>query len=228
MTHKESMYKITLYDANCSPVSDGVALFFTNDLDEFEKNWLATGRVDNDTYERFIRSRSGEVVTDYYVDSPELNIVQRDEACIYGERSISIQDREFTVTNTYGCASKYYVANLDILFRWIGFKNQYFRIASFTAKGVCWFDDLFTHRWKHAGLYGNPVLHYLHYLNELEPGYEGSCVQSDFADNQLSSFCFLVNGEFANEHELTQNYENFKMDERVLDRLFSDVIGEAG
>ena len=34
------MYKITLYDANCSPICDGLARWYVDDLKEFEENWI--------------------------------------------------------------------------------------------------------------------------------------------------------------------------------------------
>ena len=74
------MYKITLYDYNCNPICDGTIYFFTEDIENFQKRWFRLlGDHDEERKERFLRSKAGEIVTDYYSDSPELNIVQQDD-----------------------------------------------------------------------------------------------------------------------------------------------------
>lgn len=34
------MYKITVYNQNCSSICDGTTFWFVEDLKEFEKKWL--------------------------------------------------------------------------------------------------------------------------------------------------------------------------------------------
>ena len=34
------MHKITLYDHNCCPISDGTTFWFVDNLEEFERKWL--------------------------------------------------------------------------------------------------------------------------------------------------------------------------------------------
>ena len=71
------MYKITLYDKNCSPICDRTTFWFVEDLEQFEKNWLPLQcKYNVSTIEKYYRSKFGEVVTDYYSDNEELNIVQ--------------------------------------------------------------------------------------------------------------------------------------------------------
>lgn len=72
------MFKITLYDFNCNPICDGVVSFFTERLEDFEEGWMNSEEVEEDRKERYLRSKAGENVTDYYSDSPEFNIVQED------------------------------------------------------------------------------------------------------------------------------------------------------
>ena len=45
-------------------------------------------RVPEGLKERFLRSKSGELVTDWYDDNPELNIVQQDAGTVYGKRTV--------------------------------------------------------------------------------------------------------------------------------------------
>lgn len=47
------MFKITLYDNNCCPTSDGTFSFFVDDLENFEKHWLPLqARHDVETIDR--------------------------------------------------------------------------------------------------------------------------------------------------------------------------------
>ena len=226
--HTESIYKITLYDQNCSPISDGVAVFFTHNLEEFEKKWIDTGRVDDECHKRFVRSKNGEMVTDYFVDVPELNIVQLGSAEIYSEQEFAVKDDEFYSENAYGYRGTYHVDSLNVMFRWIAFDNHYYRIASFFAAGVAHY-DMFRNIWIRAELYGNPVLEY---LEEDDVGWAGTSNLSMFRKNQLHSFCFFVSEEFGSgktaKKEMVKDYENFKITGEIKSRLFADVIGEAG
>ena len=160
------MYKITLYDENTCPICDGVVTFFSDDIDEFEKRWVATNRVDNVTLERFLRSKNGESVTDYYSDNPELNIVQKDHEDILFEKYIVKEDVTFFATNAYDCQQKYHVQKWECHFLWIRFQNKYYRIVQYVANGVCMYNS-FLERLDSVTCYGNPVLeNVVHYNPE--------------------------------------------------------------
>ena len=73
------MYKITLFDYNCASCTSGTASFYVDDIDIFEEKWSKL-ETSPERIERFRRSKNGEVVTDYYSDDEELNIVQEDKA----------------------------------------------------------------------------------------------------------------------------------------------------
>ena len=75
------MYKITLYDCNLPSCVSGVFSIYCDDIEKFEKDWIQL-ESDKERIERFRKSKQGEMVTDYYSDSPELNIVQRDATSI--------------------------------------------------------------------------------------------------------------------------------------------------
>lgn len=40
------IYKITLFDANCPSCTSGTASFFTEDIDEFERNYFSDENVE--------------------------------------------------------------------------------------------------------------------------------------------------------------------------------------
>lgn len=70
------MYKISLYDYNCPSCTSGVAEFFADNINKFQEEWFKL-EDDKDRKKRFLKSLNGEIITDYYSDSPELNIVRR-------------------------------------------------------------------------------------------------------------------------------------------------------
>lgn len=72
----DELYLIQLFDYNCPSCTSGVTKVFAEDIEEFSKIYQSIEK-DNARVERFLRSKSGEVVTDYYSDDSELNIVQK-------------------------------------------------------------------------------------------------------------------------------------------------------
>lgn len=226
------MYKITLYDNNCNPICDGTICFFTEDIEDFQKRWfrLLDG-CDEERKERFLRSKAGEIVTDYYSDSPELNIVQQDEEAVYDEKIVVLEDETFEVYNAYHWSEQYHVNQWTIHFRWICFKGNYYRIASYKANGVC---ELGLHnRWEDVVCYGNPVLEnavvyrpeYNFRLDESQwpnPGFDR------FSENRIETICWLTSAFFESEQELRDDITTFEVTKEIMGRLFADVIGEAG
>ena len=82
------MYKITLFDYNCPSCTSGVYEIYCDDIEEFEKEWTKL-ETDEFRIERFRKSKAGEMVTDYYSDALELNIVQKDETAeLYYEKPV--------------------------------------------------------------------------------------------------------------------------------------------
>lgn len=67
------MYKITLWDQNLDSFVSGVAVFFVEDLEIFERYRFP--KREGEDWNRYFKSKNGECVTDYYSDSPELDIV---------------------------------------------------------------------------------------------------------------------------------------------------------
>ncbi|MCH5194113.1 MAG: hypothetical protein J1F11_09140 [Oscillospiraceae bacterium] len=219
------MYKITLFDETFPSGCSGVVCFFTEDIEDFQKRWLKAGDISDEQKDRFIRSKEGEIVTDYYSDDPELNIVQQDTGAVYGEKEVTIEDVTFEAFNAYNCSETYHVDRWDIHFKWIRFGNEYYRIASYNANGVCQYDDHLD-RWEHVTCYGNPVLEN-DVVYELENRDDRPEIKA-YAENCIRTVCFLTNWVFENEQSAKENIDSFKVTDEVMDRLFSDVIGEAG
>jgi hypothetical protein len=251
MSRKNEMYMITLYDKACSSLADGTVEFFTDDIEDFERRWFAL-ESDENLKGRYLQSKSGEIVADWYSDQEELNIYQKDTATIYDEQEIRLNkvtyDPEFCPID----AKSIYAENLSASFRWIGFKGKFYRIAKFKADGVCELDTLgrgcnetvYCHgnnvleshtplvteyRWIFADMRAQGKLDEVTDFNDaskyLDPAYttvEDAKIEN-FKDNTLQSICFLTTGYFENEYELLKDAENFEVTEEVLGRLFADV-----
>lgn len=228
------MFKITHYDWNCSPICDGVINFFAEDIEEFQRRWFALLDLKGGEYElkeKFLRSKAGELVTDYYSGSPEFNIVQYDEGELFGEKTVETESVTFEAYNAYDCPSRFHVNKWNIRFRWISFKGKYYRIAAYRASGVCEYKD-YSDRWGSVCCYGNPVLentvsydpiYEIRKTDEWEnPNFE------DFSENTLETICWLVSAYFNNERELKDDISGFEISEEIMGKLFDDVVGEAG
>ena len=224
------MYKITLYDHNTCPICDGVTIFFADNIDDFERRWIATGRVTQETIDRFRRSKNGECVTDYYSNDPSLNIVQNDKTDILYRKHIVKEDVTFYATNAYDCQQQYHVQTWDCHYLWIRFQDAYYRIVQYTANGVCMYDS-FLERLNSVNCYCNPVLEndvcYQPIFVPDKEKWQTPCYQ-DFENNRICTICYLVNACFDDGDEARQDYDSFEMNDSVMDILFADVIGEAG
>lgn len=198
------MYMITHYDFNCCPLADGVARFFAEDIDEFEKQWIRLG-VEESLLEKFRLSKAGACVTDWYSDDPAYNIVQKDPETAFGEKQVQLGSRQVILRNAYGWESPCRLNSLDIRFRWIRFKDWFYRIASFKAEDL---EVKGFKGWNKPTCWGNPVL--------LVDG------------SHVESICYLLSEEFDNEEALKKDMNAFTVDDELLTRLLADLPGEAG
>lgn len=124
------MYKIQLFDFNLFPsFVSGVVEVYTDDIDEFEEHYLKQSRATDAQKERFLQSKTGEIVTDYYSDAPELNIVQPVEVEILQEKQESYEDIEVLVHA--GSLLEHYYCFKKLVFdiRWVQTENKIKKIV---------------------------------------------------------------------------------------------------
>ena len=202
-----TFYKIMLNDWNCSPFADGLAEFFTEDIERFEQLWLASGKIPEELARKFARSKNGECVADWYSDDPEYNIVQKGRADIYAEKECRLRDIRCSSWNAYGWPSRYAIQDWHIRFLWIGFQERHLRLAAWTAQNVMMYNE-FSDRWERARCYGNPVL--------------------ARSGDTLETICRLRCGGFADEAELQEDVRTFALTEELQGVLLRDIPGEAG
>lgn len=137
------MYHIQLYDYNCSPICDGVIRFFTDDLASFERNWIPLMKGEDDArVKRYVRSKAGEMVTDYYSDDPKLNIVQEKDVDIIAERTYTETDVTKIIYNVYRLSSTYHMDRITYHIRFIRnvSDDELLKLCCYEIKGIC-YDD---------------------------------------------------------------------------------------
>ncbi len=137
------MYQVQLYNYNCSPIVDGVIRVFTDDLVDFERNWIPLMKGQDDArVKRYMKSKAGEIVTDYYSDDPKLNIVQEKEFDIIAERTYTEKDVTKNIFNEYGFSSTYHMDSITYHIRYIrnASDDEYLKLCRYEIKGIC-YDD---------------------------------------------------------------------------------------
>ena len=233
---KKEMYKITLYDNNCSPICDGTTFWFVENLEEFEKKWLPLqAKEDVAIVERYYRSKFGEIVTDYYSDSEELNIVQKIDCEILEEKKRTYKDKEVELVNTYDCTTTVLFDKLKILLRVIRCNDEYYLVGQYFGYG-CRRIDPMLNRWYNTdgkytqmGFYGNPVAEYLQRdINwddfDKEDAYKDFCTNDkDFYKHEkVETFVWLP------IRKVDRDYKIGRLSKEDLAILLKDIVGEAG
>lgn len=149
------MYKISLYDQNLGSACSGVYEMFVENLEDFEKYWKFVSEEQKQSY---LKSKAGEIVTDYYTDDPELNIVQYDSnAKIVGIKEFEKENTFFELSNFFGCPSKYFAQKIKITLYHIRFDKHYYLLGGYQILGVCTKAFLFS-GYEPVTVWGNPVL----------------------------------------------------------------------
>ena len=225
------MYKITLYNYNCIPCASGVISVFVDDIDDFYNKWVH-GVINNESQiDRFNRSRSGEIVTDYYDNSPEFNIVQQDEtAKIHNEFMYTIKDKWLNLYNSYMTLYKAHFDELNIYIRYIEYNGNYYKLESYNATGCCRkFGDL-----RDIDNFGN------HFIQlSCKPKYfdslsieerEGKQRNLDeFSSDTLEAFVWYIVAEYKTIDKMYKDIKHKrKLNKSEIIDLMRDIPGEAG
>lgn len=216
------MYKITLYDRNCNPICDGTAFWFVENLETFEKGWLSAQAVpDVKEIDRYYRSKHGEIVTDYYSDDPELNIVQEAESRVLAERMYTYQDKEITLYNAYRCPTTVQFDKLEIRLRVMTWNGQCFLCGQYAGLGCkqIWTEDDDVFPYGVMNFYGNPIATYRSYFHKKE---KWSDRKEDFKHDKIETFVWLP------IKKVEEDYQIMELTEKELSELLQDIVGEAG
>lgn len=230
------MYKITLYDQNCNPICDRTTFWFVDNLEDFESNWLkAQKKIDVKTVERYYRSKLGEIVTDYYTDDPELNIVQKVDTEVIGNKEFTYHDKIIVLRNVYQCETEVEFDQLDIKLRILKCNDKYILVGQYTGYG-CKRIDLCWNRWyqketkyKQMGFYGNPIAKYVARDINWDDWDKDDRYKDFYTDDKefykhekIETFVWLPIKEVSADYKLTE------LTPKELAVLMRDIVGEAG
>lgn len=226
------MYKITLYDENnCSFIS-GTSEFFVDDINEFEEFWLNNQAVPNEQKSRYRMSKSGHIVSDYYVTNEYYNIFQHDlNAKILKEFDFNFTDEIFKLHNFYGCESILYTRAAKIRFRKIIFKEYFYWIGRYKLMGVCLDEYLVKGYWRECSNWGNKILKMVKHSDirarDLNGRRRRDCGKDIFAEDSVETCCWITVASSKNEGDFLFEEDELLPNE-IIDRLMRDVLGEAG
>lgn len=225
------VYKITVFDENCASCTSGVKELFTDNIEEFEKEYFSKRPEKKENY---LRSKQGELVVDYYSDDPDLNMYQSDsDASLYPIITMwMFEDKTFTIENAYGWDSKIYAKRTEIDFTYTYFKESLYLLARYRMRGVCSL-ELISDResdsmYRQIVTFGNPIfrteLHSEKIQNDPVTGKKQFlCSKEYFAEDKLETFCWIPI-YLEDEIDIREPIE----DERLFNQLMADIVGEAG
>ncbi len=215
------MYKVTLFDNTTPGFCSRVVSYYVDDIEEFQRRWFLLEKS-VDKKERFLRSLQGEMVSDFYTNEPELNIVQKDaNSKVYEEQVIDKEDCYVIAVNSYGCKTKFYVEDMKINIRWIQFQDKYLKVAILSTKGMTSFR--FKNEYYQVSCYGNRVLE----KNFVSTVY-CSNIPKVFAEDTITSIAYAVINVFKTEEELLKDLACVAITDKEMECLLKDIVGEAG
>ena len=218
------LYKIELFDAaHWHPAFvSGTINIFCEDIEKFQMRWFKL-EEEEERKARFLRSKDGEIVTDYYSDDPKLNIVQQDLATMYAERTVVLHNVSFG-EHEFCYANMFFVRRLELWFRWIAFKGKYWRIVSFAADGPC-IKSIFKDGYRELDCDGNPFFeNTLHAVAKGERGRKNYWPQDFFSANRVVSIGFLETGIFRKKALMEKEIRRFHITEKILEMLFRNTM----
>lgn len=231
------MFKITLYDNNCCPISDVTFSFFVDDLENFEKHWLPLqARHDVETIDRYYRSKHGEVIADYCTEDPTYNIVQEDKnAEICEERSFTYEDYAVKLYNTYRCSTDVEFDNLTIALRKIRYEGKYILVGGYVGKGGKRLENRYikasgeTIKYSQMEYYGNNIAIYFKRKPDWNKMFLADAYRDFYTndkdfykDEVIETFVWLP------IKDVTKNYKIKELTEVEISTLLRDIVGEAG
>jgi len=230
---EEKVYQVQFYDACCSPIGDGPAEFYTEDIHQFKENFMRVCPVES-VRQDFLRALSGESVYVYYDDVPRNEMLQEDIMQIYDEAVFDLDNLYAEVHNAYMWPSFYRAQHAKIEVMSICFKGEYKLIGKYHLYGVARnrnpYEENDTEDYEEIHAYGNAILDAKTVVRRNHPkgrerimmgppNNEFNC----YKDNELWSFCWapFQYGEspILIPKELTAS---------DFDYLLRDISGEAG
>lgn len=222
--HIDHLYLIQLFDYNCPSCTSGVTKVFVEDIDEFANHYQRIEK-DQKRIERFLKSKDGEIITDYYSDDPKLNIVQKVDVQDMGWMMAWKRDIKLSIPNGYDWESDYFFKLLALEIRFIKYKDNYYKLVKPIARDCCtdsMFDD--ERPYRKISIYGNPF-----WIYEEKSEIPRALVSLEEARGiTLESYVWQVADIFDTEEELKEDVKKVWPTEEQINRIFADIPGDAG
>ena len=230
------MYKIIVYDEKCSPIFEGAAVWYVEDLTEFEEKWVPLqAKKDIKKVERYYRSKFGEIVTDFQSDDESLNIVQSVDCKVLQEKVFDYTDREVTLSNAYRWESKFLFDKLKIVLRKLKCDDTYYLVGQYFGHG-CRCVELNYNRWydtevqySQMKFWGNPVAEYtardVNWDDREKSDRDKDFYTNDkdfYKDEKVETFVWIPIKEVSAQYKIKE----LNADELAI--LMMDIVGEAG
>lgn len=225
------LYKITLMDENIPAFCSAGAEFFTENIEEFEQEWMP--HIDDDKKERYCRSKAGEQITDTYGSDPENVIFQKDENAKLQRKVIYTEnDCHYKLVNAYGWPSDIYADRSRIEVASVKFKGSYYLIGKYRLEGVCqeyrFVGDDIPEKYEQIMLWGNPVFRTELYSREdiCETNLPRNIrfPRSEFARDVVETYCWIC----LDRAERPFLKKDMRLTRKFVARLMRDIPGEAG
>jgi hypothetical protein len=230
------MYKITLYDNCCSPVCDGTFFFFVDKLEDFERDWLSLqSEKDISTIDRYYKSKFGEIITDYYSDSSELNIVQTVEFVILDKLDYEYDNINIELENTYNWCTTVNFDNIQFRLMKVKVNNEYMLLGQYKGIGGKRVGDFYNRfynknvKYCQMNFYGNPIAKYKSRYADWDKigsadAYKDFYTDDDkfYHDEVVETFVWLP------IEIVSEDYEIKRLDNDQIKELLRDIVGEAG
>lgn len=222
-----SLYLIQLFDYNCPNCVSGVTKVFVEDIDRFADIYQSIEK-DEARINRFLRSKAGEIVTDYYSEDPALNIVQKIDIDDLGGVMTWGRDKTISVVNGYGWPSEYYFKILMMEIRWVKIKEKYYKLVRPSGRDCChksFCDEQMP--WRQITVVGNP---FWIYEADSDIPYMSANID-DFKGIALESYVWQIADVFDTEEEMKAERALFSersLSEEQVSRVFADIPGDAG
>ena len=211
------MYKISIFDETMPSCSSGVAEYYVDNIQEFQKRWFPLLKSE-EKKKRFIRSLHGEVMVDCYSDDPKLNMVQEDKrAHIYAEKELVIQNNSFTAINAYQWESKIWVNDFIANIRWVRYENHFLKLVKFKAKGIA--TEGMIHKFREIKCYGNPVLE-----QTITSSKNFAENIDEYKNNVVESIAYYPVNVFESEEALLKNIKNGKLTDKETIALIHSCV----
>lgn len=224
--HIDKLYLIQLFDYNLPSFVSGVTNVFVEDIEQFA-NYYQSIETDKARVERFLRSKSGEIVTDYYSDDSSLNIVQQVDVQELGCMMIWRQNQSICVENGFGWKSDYWFKMLAMEIRWIKCKDEYYKLVKPVGRDCCYktdFSAAYSKPWRKVAIMGNPF-----WIYKEKSGIPCSSDSlDDYQGISLESYVWQVADVFEIDEEVKADMKTGWLSEEQMFRVFADIPGDAG